>query len=61
MLKDFLCVFYLIVFLPSFVWSAVDLVKVDKSERKMHLLENSKVVKTYAIALGSNPKGHKYQ
>lgn len=37
----------------------VDLVKIDKSMRKMFLLKGEKVVASYGIALGANPKGHK--
>jgi murein L,D-transpeptidase YafK len=40
---------------------AVDLVKVDKSDSKMYLLEGGAVVKEYHIALGANPRGHKQQ
>ncbi|WP_286717612.1 L,D-transpeptidase family protein [Thalassolituus sp. UBA2009] len=40
---------------------AVDLVKVDKSERKMYLLSGGKIVKEYRVALGANPQGHKQQ
>ncbi len=39
----------------------VDLVKVDKSERKMYLLEQGKIIKEYRISLGSAPEGHKLQ
>ena len=39
----------------------IDLVKVDKSERKMYLLSKNKVIKEYRIALGDAPKGHKNQ
>ena len=39
----------------------VDLVRVDKSERRMELLAEGEVVRTYAIALGANPVGHKQQ
>ncbi|CAE6933464.1 hypothetical protein ACOMICROBIO_GDFFDHBD_02753 [Vibrio sp. B1REV9] len=41
--------------------AAVDLVKVDKSKRRMYLIENGEVVKEYRIALGANPKGHKQE
>ncbi|WP_440875303.1 L,D-transpeptidase family protein [Thalassotalea sp. PLHSN55] len=37
----------------------VDLVKVDKSQNKMFLLKQGKIVKSYRIALGGKPKGHK--
>jgi len=39
--------------------SEVDLVRVDKSERRLELLSGDKVVRSYAIALGANPLGHK--
>lgn len=39
----------------------VDLVKVDKSKRRMYLIDNGQVVKEFRIALGKNPKGHKTQ
>ena len=42
-------------------FAGVDLVKVDKSERKMYLLSAGEIVKVYEIALGANPKGHKKQ
>ncbi len=38
-----------------------DAVLVLKSERKMQLLQNGQVLKTYRIALGQNPVGHKTQ
>lgn len=43
------------------VIAEVDLVKVDKSENRMYLLDGEKIVKEYHVALGSNPKGHKQQ
>lgn len=41
--------------------ASVDLVKVDKSERIMYLMDGEKIVKEYTISLGRNPKGHKHQ
>ena len=38
-----------------------DKVVVYKSQRKMQLLKNGQVIRTYKIALGDNPKGHKQQ
>lgn len=55
---------YLILSLICFVSSvsaSVDLVKVDKSERKMYLISSGTVIKAYDIALGANPQGHKEQ
>mgnify|MGYP003435712593 FL=1 len=37
----------------------VDLVRVDKSERRMELLEKGVVIRHYKIALGDAPIGHK--
>lgn len=39
----------------------VDLVKVDKSEQTMWLLSGDQVVKTYLVAFGKKPQGHKTQ
>lgn len=36
-----------------------DFIFVDKSERRMDLLQSDKVMATYRIALGGNPNGHK--
>nr|WP_317198488.1 L,D-transpeptidase family protein [uncultured Psychrobacter sp.] len=45
--------------IPSNV--AIDKVFVDKSERTMQLLDGDRVIKSYHIALGENPVGHKQQ
>jgi murein L,D-transpeptidase YafK len=39
----------------------VDLVLVDKSEKKMYLLSEGNQFKEYHVVFGSNPKGHKLQ
>lgn len=39
----------------------VTLVRVDKSERRLELLSGDEVLRTYSIALGANPLGHKRQ
>lgn len=39
--------------------AGVDLVRVEKSERRMDLLDGHRVVRSYAVALGANPVGHK--
>jgi len=41
--------------------AGVDLVKVDKSENKMYLLDGGKVIREYHVAFGANAKGHKQQ
>ena len=38
-----------------------DEIRVDKSERRMELLRDGKVIKTYRILLGDAPIGHKRQ
>lgn len=43
----------------SYNGPAVTLVEVHKAERKMYLLHNSKILKTYDIDLGFAPVGHK--
>lgn len=43
----------------SYNGPSVTLVEVHKAERKMYLLHNSKVLKTYDIDLGFAPAGHK--
>lgn len=57
-MKILACLLLLFFAIPCF---AVDLVLVDKSDRKMHLLYQGEIVKSYHIALGPNPKGHKRQ
>jgi murein L,D-transpeptidase YafK len=39
---------------------AVTRIEVHKADRKMYLLHNDKVLKTYKIHLGGNPVGHKH-
>jgi len=39
--------------------AAVDLVKVDKSKRRMYLLKDDEIIREYRIALGKRPRGHK--
>jgi len=46
---------------PFFAWANVDLVRVDKSDRVMQLVEGENVVASYAISLGGSPEGHKSQ
>lgn len=39
----------------------IDLVRVGKSERRLELVSGDKVVRSYAVALGASPIGHKSQ
>lgn len=38
-----------------------DRIVVDKSDRRMQLLRNGKVLRTYTVRLGDAPRGHKRQ
>ena len=38
-----------------------DLVLVEKSEKKLYLMSNGKIIREYSIALGKNPQGHKVE
>jgi hypothetical protein len=37
------------------VYTGINLIKVDKSENIMYLLDNCKIVKEYHVAFGENP------
>ena len=55
-------IFTLIISATSFAADKkVDLVLVDKSEKKMYLLSEGKQVKEYHVVFGPNPTGHKRQ
>lgn len=43
----------------SYRGPAVTGIEVHKAERKMYLLHNGRVLKTYDVKLGGNPVGHK--
>ena len=43
------------------VGGEIDLVLVDKSEKKIYLLSEGKQLKEYDVVFGENPKGHKQQ
>ncbi len=47
--------------LTNFAFTAVNLVKVDKSEQKMYLFDGSKIIKQYHVGLSTKSKGHKEQ
>lgn len=52
-----LCLFGLFFTLPT--WASIDLIEVDKSKRRMYLIDNDQVIKEFRIALGKRPQGHK--
>ena len=45
--------------LPSLAHDPVDLVVVYKSERTLHLKRKGQIIRSYDIALGAQPEGHK--
>ncbi|WNZ54414.1 L,D-transpeptidase family protein [Microbulbifer sp. MKSA007] len=47
--------------LTTIAQAEVTLVEVIKSENKMHLLDGDKVIKSYHVAFGGQPQGHKQQ
>ncbi len=51
----------MLTFMSFSCFADIDLVKVDKSENKMYLLDNGKIIKEYHVAFGASPKGHKEQ
>jgi murein L,D-transpeptidase YafK len=50
-----------LLFAGEAVAEKADFVRVDKSERRMELLAKDVVLRTYHIALGASPLGHKQQ
>lgn len=46
---------------PSVASEGITLVRVDKSERSLELLSGDTVVRSFSMALGANPVGHKEQ
>ena len=53
----------LIIFLSSssFADHTIDMIFIKKSDRMLHLLKNGDIIKTYNIALGFEPIGHKHK
>ena len=46
---------------PQRANAAIDRIVVEKGARQMHLLDHGKTVRTYRVALGRDPLGHKQQ
>lgn len=55
-----ICTFLFVAF-PAFAIERIDLVRVDKSERRLHLIGGGKVLRSYSIALGGEPVGQKHR
>ena len=58
-LRAFGALIFSVLFAGEAAAGKADLVRVDKSERRLELLANGVVLKTYSVALGANPVGHK--
>ena len=58
-MKRFLVSIFIAVLCPLPGFASVDWVWVDKSERKMYLVDGDVVVREYTVSLGANPQGHK--
>ncbi|AZO55880.1 MULTISPECIES: L,D-transpeptidase family protein [unclassified Mesorhizobium] len=55
-----ICAFLIATF-QAFAGERVDLVRVHKAGRRLELIGDGKVVRSYGIALGGDPIGHKHQ
>ncbi|AXX91824.1 hypothetical protein CPU12_05820 [Malaciobacter molluscorum LMG 25693] len=52
-------ILFLLLIHSTNLFAQVDLVKVIKSKNLMYLMDGKKIIKTYKVSLGANPKGHK--
>ena len=60
-MRIFIIIFFLLLPNWAFGIEKADMVLVVKSESKLYLLKNQKVLSEYKVAFGANPKGHKQQ
>ncbi len=58
-MKKTLLILFLLIPTLLFGMEKADFVLVVKSESKLYLIKNSKVLKQYHVVFGANPKGHK--
>ena len=54
-----LCISFLLLILAMPALADIDKVTVDKSKRRLYLMDNNQVVREFRIALGKRPVGHK--
>jgi murein L,D-transpeptidase YafK len=59
LLKNIIIFIMFILSFSSYSCEEVDLIKIDKSDKKMYLMKEEKVIKTYEILIGKNPIGAK--
>ncbi|TGQ63652.1 murein L,D-transpeptidase [Mesorhizobium sp. M00.F.Ca.ET.186.01.1.1] len=60
MITPAICAFSIVTF-PALAGEKVDLVRVHKAERRLELIGDGKALRSYGIALGGDPVGHKHQ
>ncbi len=58
-MKSILCVTLMLLTSAAWAWPKADFVIVNKSERKLYLLQKGMPFKEYRVSLGPKPKGHK--
>ena len=53
----------LLLFTPFAAWSAqkADAVLVDKSEKRLYLMQNGQIFRSFPVTFGAEPRGHKQQ
>jgi len=61
LMRILLCMLLCLYLSVSFAQVPVDLVRVIKSERKLMLFSEGRVIHEFKVALGGKPKGHKQQ
>jgi murein L,D-transpeptidase YafK len=60
-MREIFLIIFLLIPAVTFGMEKADSVLVMKSESKLHLKNNGIVFRTYHVAFGANPKGHKQQ
>ena len=61
MMFRYLVILLLLIPVSALAVGKADLVIVDKSKTRLYLMKDNKVLKSFRVALGARPKGHKQQ
>ena len=61
MMRTLICCVLMLATSVVWAWPKADFVLVNKSERKLYLLNKGMPFKEYRVSLGPKPKGHKLQ
>nr|WP_260260275.1 L,D-transpeptidase family protein [Vibrio intestinalis] len=56
-----LMIIWLGMLMTTFCHAQVDKVAVDKSKRRLYLMQNGEIIREFRVALGKQPVGHKQQ